>query len=74
MELFLKEVCEFEDAGICYIHRRNSILVEGVLVMLFHKRMCNGEILEKKNTCLQKRPRAKVSTSVREVEKKIKSL
>lgn len=72
--LFDEKVCEVEDAGVRYILRRNSIRADEIANTRLSKRRYIEKFLEKKNAYLRDHPRAKVSTAIKEVGKKVETL
>lgn len=71
---FDEKVCEVEEEGIRYILRRNPVRVEEMEKSRLSKRRALEELVGEKNVYLLEHPRAKVSTALRKVRKKIQVL
>ena len=63
-----------EEEGIRYILRRNPVRVEEMEKSRLSKRRAIEELVGEKNVYLLEHPRAKVSTALGKVEKKIQLL
>ncbi len=71
---FDEKVCEVEEEGIRYILRRNPVRVEEMEKSRLSKRRTLEELIGEKNVYLLEHPRAKVSTALGKVKKKIQLL
>jgi hypothetical protein len=72
--LFDEQVCEVEEAGVRYILRRNPVRVEEIAKGRLSKRRAVEECLSEKNVYLSDHPRARVSTALKGVRKRIERL
>jgi hypothetical protein len=71
---FDEKVCEVEEEGIRYILRRNPVRVEEMEASRQSKRRAIEEGVGEQNVYLLEHPRAKVSTALGKVKKKIQLL
>jgi hypothetical protein len=71
---FDEKVCEVEEEGIRYILRRNPVRVEEMEESRLSKRRAIEEWVGEQNVYLLEHPRAKVSTALGKVRKKIQLL
>lgn len=74
MELFEDTVCEAFDEGVRYIYRRNSYRVKEMAAMRQSKQETVLRLIAAKNAYLAERPKARLETALRAVNKKIQSL
>lgn len=72
--LFDENVCEVQDDGVRYILRRNPVRAGEIAKTRLSKKRCVEEFLKKKNLYLGEHPRAKISTAIKDVKRKIKRL
>jgi len=72
--LFDEKVCEVKEGGIRYILRRNPVRVEEMEKGRLSKRRALEKFVGEKNVYLSEHPRAKVSTALGKVKKKIELL
>lgn len=72
--LFDEEVCEVAQEGIRYILRRNPVRVEEIAQTRLSKQRNIEKLVQKKNEYLREHSRARVSTALREVTKRIEKL
>lgn len=74
MELFDKDICQVEDEGMRYILRRNPQRAEEIAYTRKKKRESIERLCQKKTVYLAEHPRAKVTTALNEISKRIARL
>ncbi len=73
-ELFEDELCEIEDGGVRYLLRRNPTRAKEIAENRKEKKKTVEKLCQKKNEYLAEHKRAKVTTAIKAIDKKINQL